>query len=73
MANVSPMKKGGASPYFDAKLYDGEKQVRIVGFSSAQRKRLANCQDTMNLVDLKRIRLKKAKNTDELEVVLKNS
>ena len=36
ITNVSPMKKGGgASPCFDAKLCDGEKRVRIVGFSSA--------------------------------------
>ena len=50
-----------------------KKQVHIVGFSSPQRKRLANRQDIMNPVDLKRIRVKKAKNTDELEVVLKKA
>ena len=47
IANVNPMKQG-AMPYFDAQLCDGEKQVRLVGFSSAQRKRLASLQDTID-------------------------
>ena len=47
IANVSPVKKG-TTPYFDAKLCDEEKQVRVVGFSSTLRKRLASFQDTMD-------------------------
>ena len=72
IANVSPMKKGN-TPYFDARLCDGEKQVRVVGFTSGQRKRLSNCEDTMDFVDLQKVRVKKAKHSEELEVVLKSS
>ena len=52
-------------------MLDGEKQVGVVGFTSAQRKRHRNCLDTMDFVDLQKVRVKKARNSEELEVVLK--
>ena len=72
VANVSPMKKG-ATAYFEAKICDEDKQIRLVGFSPNQRKRLANCQDTMNPVALSNVKVKRAKNSDDLEVLLKHS
>ena len=72
VSNVSPMKKG-ASPYFDANVCDTEKKVRLVGFTSMQRKRLCNFEDTMDPVALKNVKVKKAKNSEDLEVVLKSN
>jgi hypothetical protein len=70
IAYVSPMKEGN-SPYLDAKLCDGERKVRVVGFTSNQRKRLANYEGTMDPVALNNIKVKKSKTSDNLEVVLK--
>ena len=43
--SVSPMKKGQVATYFDAKIADEEKEIRIVGFSSNLRKRMAALED----------------------------
>ena len=59
VTTVSPMKKG-ASPYFDAKLCDGEQNARVVGFTSAQRKRLISHETTMDPVALSGVKIKKA-------------
>ena len=72
VTNVSPMKKG-TTPYFEAKVCDEEKQIRLVGFSPNQRKRLANCQDTMNPVALNNVKVKRAKNSKDLEILLKHA
>ena len=70
IAYVSPMKD---SPYLDAKLCDGERKVRVVGFISNQRKRLPNDEGTMDPVALNNIKVKKSKTSDDLEVVLKST
>ena len=51
VGKVSPMKQG-TSPYFNAVITDGEKEMRIVGFSSGLRKSLASSKSTMDAVNL---------------------
>ena len=70
VGKVSPMKQG-SSPYFNAVITDGEKKMKIVGFSSALRKRLASSECTMDSVRLQRCQVKRAKKSDDLEVVLR--
>lgn len=38
VSNVSLMKQGDTSPFFDTKICDGKKSVRVVEFTSQQRK-----------------------------------
>lgn len=38
IADVSPMKKGKKVEYFNAKITDGRKKMRVVGFQPGQRK-----------------------------------
>ena len=52
IAAVSPMKKVSKAEYFDAKITDGEVQLRVVGFRKKQRKRLAEFEDQMQPVEL---------------------
>ena len=73
VTNVSPMKKSQSTSYFEAKLCDDDTQVRLVGFSATQQKRLANCQDTMDPVNLSDVKIKCAKHSDDLELLLKTS
>lgn len=70
LANVSPMKKGKSSQFFDAKIIDDKAQVRVVGFSTALRKRMANFEDSHDPVALQNCRIKKARYSDELEIIL---
>ena len=45
----------------------------VVGFTSVQIKWLANCQDTMDPVDLIKIKVEKAKHSGKVEIWLKSS
>ena len=72
ITNVSPMKMG-ASPYFDAKLCDEQKNARLVGFTTSQRKRLISHETTMDPVALSGVKIKKARNSEDLEIVLKST
>ncbi len=73
IANVSPIKKGtGTSSYFEANLTDGEKKLRVVGFSTAHRKRLSSFEDTMTPVSVQNCRVKRAKHSNDLEIMLKS-
>ncbi len=73
IANVSPMMKGNTSSFFEAKLADGEKQLRVVGFSLGHRKRQSSYQDKMAPMSLQNCRVKCAKQSGDLEIILKSS
>ena len=71
---ISPMKKGKKAEYFEAKLTDGLKQMRVVGFKGGHRKRLASFEaESQGSVSLQNCQVKKARQSDELEIVLKSS
>ena len=57
--NVSPMKKGHSSTYFDAKITDGKDQMRVVGFSSSARKRMVSLQEKYEPVVLESCKIKR--------------
>ena len=73
VVNVSPMKKGQSSPYFDAKVVDEEARIRLVGFSSSLRKRMASMEDKQQPITLENCRIKKARFSDDMEVIIKPS
>ena len=37
IATVSPMKKGKSADFFEAKITDGDTEMRVVGFQGSQR------------------------------------
>ena len=70
VASVSPMKAG---KYFDAKLTNGEKHLRIVSFQGEHCTRLAEYQEGSKSVALLNCEVKKARQSEELEVILKSA
>lgn len=46
---VSPMKKTSTTQFFDAKLVDNDREIRVVGFSPILRKRLADYEKKQSL------------------------
>ena len=70
---VSPMKRGANAELFEAKLTDGDTQMRVVGFSSGQRKRLASFEYSQEPVAIENCQVKKTRRLDELEVMLRSS
>ena len=73
VACVSPMKSGKGASYFDAKISDGAAQMRVVGFQSTQRKRLANFEESAESVCLQNCQVKQSRLSEDLEIVLKSS
>ena len=74
LTSVSPkMKQGKRAKYFEGKLTDGEKQLRIVGFREGQRSTLAEYQKKKAPVTLLNCELKRDRQSEELEVLLKSS
>jgi len=43
---VSPMKRGKGTSYFDGKINDGSHKIRLFGFDNNTRKRLAEVSQT---------------------------
>ena len=73
IASLSPMKKGKGADFFDAKLTDGDTNVRVVGFQASQRKRLASFYDTSASVSLQNCKVKRARNSEDFEILLKST
>ena len=71
--NVSPMKKGHSSMYFDAKITDGKNQIRVVGFSSSVHKRMVCLQENYKPVALENCKIKRGRYSEELEVMINPS
>lgn len=68
VADVSPVKKGRSSIYFDGTLTDGTSKMRMVGFSCEQRKRLAAFADTSRSVQLINCEIKQSREGDKMEI-----
>ena len=73
VSSLSPMKKGKTTDFFEAKLMDGELQMRVVGFQESLRERLAKSQEKEKSVSLQNCQVKHGRNSDELEIILKSS
>ena len=73
IASVSPMKKGKRASYFNCKLTDGEVQMRVVGFCGGQQKKLSSFMEKSESVSLKNCQIKRARQAEELEIVLRSS
>ena len=67
---VSPMKDGKGAPYFEARLSDGEGQIRLVGFKRSQRDLLSEFEASSNSIVLENCQVKKARLSEDLEVLL---
>ena len=73
VAAVSPMKRGGKTEYFEAKITDGEGQMRVVGFSGSQRKRMASFEEKVESVVIENCQVKKSRRLEDLEILLRSS
>ena len=68
--SLSPMKRGKSSHYFEGKISDGQSHMRVVGFQDLLRKRLSTFQNTSSPVSLAHCKIKRARESDDLEVML---
>ena len=73
VSSFSPIKKGKRTDFFEAKLTDGEQQMRVVGFHESLREKLAKSQDQCKSVSLQNCQVKHGQQSDELEIILKSS
>ena len=73
VSSLSPMKKGKAANFFEATITDGKTEMRVVGFQGTHRKRLADFQENSQTVTLENCKIKKARQSDDLEVQLKSN
>ena len=73
VSSLSPMKKGKAANFFEATITDGKAEMRVVGFQGSHRKRLADFQENSQTVSLENCKIKKARQSDDMEVLLKSS
>ena len=64
---VSPMKRGKSTNYFEGKLSDGQAHMRLVGFQDS---RLSSFQNESAPVSLTHCKIKRARDSDDLEVML---
>ena len=71
VAAVSPIKNGSKAEYFDAKIADGQPQLRVVGFRKEHRKRLAEFEE--QAVSLMNCQIKKSRTSEDLEIVLQHN
>ena len=71
VTTLSPVKKGRSSIYFDGTLTDGTSKIRMVGFSSDQRKKLASFADSSQSVQLINCEIKQSREGDKMEIILK--
>lgn len=73
VASLSPMKKGKSASFLEAKITDGDTEMPLVRFQGSQRKRLADFQEKSESVTLQNCKIKKARQSDDLEVLLKSA
>ena len=73
VASALPMKTGKRAKFFEGKLTDGTKMMRMVGFRSHQQNQLATYHADAKPVALHNCELKPARQSQELEVLIKSS
>ena len=65
--SVSPLKKSKGCAYFDGQITDGKTTMRLFGFDSSVRRRLAEFPDSTP-VALSHCQIKKSRKGEQLEV-----
>ena len=73
LTTVTPMKRGKRASFFEAKLTDGQKSMRVVCFQPNQQDRLRRLKETKDSVALVGCEVKKSRFSEELKAVLKTS
>ena len=71
VVSVSPVKKGENAVYFDGKLTDGVKQVRLVGFSPNHQRTHSNYKQLKRSIQLDDCEIKLSRQSHAMEVILK--
>lgn len=71
VANESPIKKSVSCSYSQAVITNGGRKLKVVRFNPSLRERLANCERTMDAVALSDCQVKRSKQFDDLEILLK--
>lgn len=66
--SLSPMKKSWNCAYFDGETSNGKASLRIFGFDSAVRRRLADFQEGSSAVALSHCEVKQSRKGEQLEV-----
>ena len=69
--SLSSMKKSRNCAYFDGEISDRKASLRIFGFDSAVRRKLADFQEGSSTVALSHCEVKKLRKGEQLEVQLK--
>ena len=70
LTDLSPIKSG---KYFDGRLADDTTSIRFVGFDAKKREQLAHHRDNGDAVSIEHCEIKKAKYSDDMEVIINNS
>lgn len=70
VGSLSPMKKGKKATYFEGKLVDDHRQVRVVGFNPTQRTTLADFQAKSVPINVADCQIKQARHSSDLEIVM---
>ncbi len=70
LTSLSPMK---ASNYFEGRIADNTKSMRLVGFDTVKQRDLATHHDNNQAVCLENCNIQKSKYSDEMEVVVTKS
>ena len=73
LTSLSWVKKGRSTNYFDGTLYDGYRQVRLVGFLPAQQKKLDGFSTSKKAVAFKNEVKHSRQGGEEMEIILKTS
>ncbi len=73
VTSLSPVKKGKTTVYFDGTVSDGASKIRLVGFSSKQRKVMEDFMSKRQPVKLSDCEIKQARRGDQMEVLLKGN
>ena len=74
LTSLSSVKKGRNANYFDGTLYDGYRQVRLVGFLPAQQKKLDGFSTSKKAVAFQNCEVKPSRQGgEEMEIILKTS
>ena len=68
--SLSPMKK--SKKYFDGEISDGKASLRIFGFDSGVRRKLAEFEEGSSAVALSHCKVKQSRKGDQLEVQSNN-
>ena len=68
---ISPMKAGKSCDYYDGRISDDNSSLRFCGFSSSARRKLEECYESNEPVLLSGCEIKKSRQTDGLEIVVK--